>query len=463
MGSNSTEKSVSKKEILEYAENLKDIFKDAKKKQKYLSLLVERLENADEVKALYPNNFEQFYKIYTIELIKYYVTDRDRQEILLVALRLLQGYEFITRVGKRREEYAKKAYGYNDEIKYWGEPNDSLFIIEKEIINGPEGQDEKGLAYKLSERALKNTDKLLNFADKVIDKINNELKGDLMKYVLPTPIYLQKEEETLGEIENIPEQEANPDIQNIDDDMNNIEVYSRNEVDIDDGSYNEKKEFVKSPEKNESETLDTENSEGDCYCNGNDDNGIKVHEDISENVKTKNEPQMASDRKTEEPVPKKKSKKRKFIINSFIYVNLHLGHIFKKNGTITKKSIFNKRKIVIGFCLIGIIIVLGWLIVCDKTRLSKIIPLLGTKENFDYVNGEKDDEVNEDALPNNLNELPNDFSTGSGELSDDSAMKSKPTEDGMAVTFKGDYIESWAYDSKNDELTVYLKKRNQPD
>ena len=109
------------------------------------------------------------------------------------------------------------------------------------------------------------------------------------------------------------------------------------------------------------------------------------------------------------------------------------------------------------------IIVLGWLIVCDKTRLSKIIPLLGTKENFDYLNGEKDDEVNEDALPNNLNELPNDFSTGSGELSDDSAMKSKPTEDGMAVTFKGDYIESWAYDSKNDELTVYLKKRNQPD
>lgn len=144
-------------------------------------------------------------------------------------------------------------------------------------------------------------------------------------------------------------------------------------------------------------------------------------------------------------------------------MNLHLGHIFKKNGTITKKSIFNKRKIVIGFCLIGIIIVLGWLIVCDKTRLSKIIPLLGTKENFDYLNGEKDDEVNEDALPNNLNELPNDFSTGSGELSDDSAMKSKPTEDGMAVTFKGDYIESWAYDSKNDELTVYLKKRNQPD
>ena len=50
-------------------------------------------------------------------------------------------------------------------------------------------------------------------------------------------------------------------------------MYSRNEVDIDDGSYNEKKEFVKSPEKNESETLDTENSEGDCYCNGNDDNG----------------------------------------------------------------------------------------------------------------------------------------------------------------------------------------------
>ena len=55
-------------------------------------------------------------------------------------------------------------------------------------------QNEKGLAYQLSERALKNTDKLLNFADKVIDKINNELKGDLMKHVLPTPIYLQKEE-----------------------------------------------------------------------------------------------------------------------------------------------------------------------------------------------------------------------------------------------------------------------------
>lgn len=171
--------------------NLLEILNDISTHEDRLEELVELIEGQKAVEC-YPDmdQYHIFCQAYTIKLLQKYVISKDEREILLALYRLLEGYEDFETVKALHEHYAKKAFGYNKQIKVWKDPDSSLSKKEAKIIE------------KLAERLIKvitdNSDSKkkgwLNLADTVVQELSRQFPDGLpKKYPLPHPSYQEQD------------------------------------------------------------------------------------------------------------------------------------------------------------------------------------------------------------------------------------------------------------------------------
>lgn len=171
--------------------NLKEVFAGIPLHPDNMRALVEMLDNGKSF-ACYSDGDQHhmFCEMYTIRLLQKYVYSEDEREILFVAFRLLDGYDQIEKVGKRRELYAKQTFGINKLVKCtWKKPDNSLYKLEVKIIE------------KLTDRLIKAvTDNpeskgWLGLADIVVDELSEQFPNGLPKKI-PLPKPRCKEQDT---------------------------------------------------------------------------------------------------------------------------------------------------------------------------------------------------------------------------------------------------------------------------